>query len=103
MRNVLIFPLNLPQVGMECDNMTSTNVCGLDSRNSVNLFTALGLKNKWASRISALQVAVDDEQILTSHICTKYTLGLVALEKADLDLHALKQQALSSLIALQSS
>ena len=61
-------------------------------------------KNKWASRISALlQVAVDDDQVLTSHVCTKCTLGLVALEKAEIDLHAFKQQALSSLTALQSS
>ena len=36
-------PLNLPQVGnLEC-NMASTNVCWLDSRSSVNLFTAIGL------------------------------------------------------------
>ena len=42
--------------------MASTNVCWLYSRSSVNLFTAIGLKNKWASRISALQVAVDDDQ-----------------------------------------
>ena len=41
--------------------------------------------------------------MLTSHVCTKCTLGLVALEKAEIDLHAFKQQALSSLIALQSS
>ena len=88
--------------------MASTNVCRLclsivDSRSSVNLFTAIGLKTKWASRISApLQVAVDDDQMLTSHVCTKGTLGLVALEKAEIDLHAFKQQALSSLIALQS-
>ena len=53
-----------------------------------------------ASRISTLlQVAVDDDQMLSSHVCTKCTLGLVALEKAEID----KQQALSSLIALQSS
>ena len=53
-----------------------------------------------ASRISALlQVAVDDDQMLTSHVCTKCTLRLVALEKAEIDLHAFKQ---SSLIALQS-
>ena len=58
----------------------------------------------WASRISALlQVAVDDDQMLTSNVCTKCTLGLVALEKAEIDLHAFKQQTLSSLIALQSS
>ena len=62
----------------ECNNMTSTNVCRLD-RSSVNRFTAIGLKNKWASGISALQVAVDDDQMLTSHICTKCTLRLVAL------------------------
>ena len=74
--------------------MASTNVCRLDSRSSVNLFTA---KN-WASRISALlQVAVDNDQMLTSHVCTKCT------EKAEIDLHAFKQQALSSLTALQSS
>ena len=80
--------------------MASTNVCRLDSRSSVNLFTAIGLKNKWASRISALQVAVDDDQKLTSYVCTKYMLRLVALEKAEKDLHAFKQQALSSLTAL---
>ena len=40
--------------------------------------------------------------MLTSHVYTKCTLGLVALEKAEIDLHAFKQQALSSLIALQS-
>ena len=41
---VWIFPLNLPQVGnLECNNMASTNVCRLDSRSSVNLFTAIGL------------------------------------------------------------
>ena len=46
----------------------------------VNLFIAIGLKNKWASRNSALlQVAVDEDQVLTSHVCTKCTLGLVAL------------------------
>ena len=39
--------------------------------------------------------------MLTSHVYTKYTLELVALEKAEIDLHAFKQQALSSLIALQ--
>ena len=61
--------------------MASTNVCRLDSRSFVNLFTAIGLKNKWASRISALlEVAVDEDQVLTSHVCTKCTLGLVALE-----------------------
>ena len=61
--------------------MASTNVCRLDSRSSVNLFTVIGLKNKWASRISALlQVAVDNDQMLTSHVCTKCTRGLVALE-----------------------
>ena len=39
-----IFPLNLLQVGnLECNNMASTNVCRLDSRSSVNLFTAIGL------------------------------------------------------------
>ena len=46
------------------------------------------------------QVAVDDDQMLTSHVCTKCTLGLVALEKAEIDIYAFKQ---SSLIALQSS
>ena len=83
--------------------MASTNVCWLYSRSSVNLFTAIGLKNKWASRISALQVAVDDDQMLTSHVCTKCTLRLVALEKAEIEIHAIKQQALSSLTPLQSS
>ena len=29
-----------------CTNMASTNVCRLDSRSSVNIFTAIGLKNK---------------------------------------------------------
>ena len=82
--------------------MASTNVCRLDSRSSVNLFTAIGLKNKWASRISALlQVAVDYDQMLTSHVCTKCTRRLVAPEKAEIDLHAFKQQAWSSLTALQ--
>ena len=77
--------------------MTSTSVCQLDSRSSVNLYTAIGLKHKWASRISALlQVAVDDDKMLTSHVCTKCTLSLVALEKAEIDLHAFKQQDLSS-------
>ena len=53
------------------------------------------------ARISALlQVAVDDDQMLNSHVCTKCTLGLVALEKTKIDLHAFKQQALSSLITL---
>ena len=28
---------------LECNNMASTNVCRLDSRSSVNLFTAIGL------------------------------------------------------------
>ena len=57
--------------------MTSTKV------SSVNLFTAIGLKKEWASRVSALlQVAVDDDQMLTSHVCTKcYLFRLVALEK----------------------
>ena len=36
--------------------------------------------------------------MLTSHACTKCTLGLVALEKAEIDPHAFKQHALSSLI-----
>ena len=79
--------------------MASTNVCRLDSRSSVNLFTAIGLIcnftsskylynirlfvcNSKASRISLLQAAVDDDQMLTSHVCTKCTFGLVALEKA---------------------
>ena len=88
--------------------MASTKMCRLclsivDSRSSVNLFTVIGLKNKWASRISALLlVAVDDDQMLTSHVSTKYTHRLDALEKADIDLHAFKQQAWSSLTALQS-
>ena len=73
--------------------MASANVCRLDSRSSVNLFTAIRLENKWASRISAPLVAVDDDQMLTSHVCTKCTLRLVALEKAEIDLHAFKQQA----------
>ena len=75
--------------------MASTNVCWLDSSSSVNLFIVIGLicnftSSKyiyiilWASRISALlQVAVDDGQMFTSHVCTKCTLGLVALEKAE--------------------
>ena len=47
MRDVLgmNIPINLPKVGnLECNNiMASTNVCRLDSRSSVNLFTAIGL------------------------------------------------------------
>ena len=94
--------------------MASTNVCRLDSRSSVNLFTAIGLICNFTYIILRLfvcnfngplesQLAVNDDQMLTSHVCTKCTLGLVALEKAEIDLHAFKQQALSSLIALQSS
>ena len=98
--------------------MASTNVCRLDSRSSVNLFTAIGLIcNFLVENIFIIlrlfvcnfngplesQLAVNDDQMLTSHVCKKCTLGLVALEKAEIDLHAFKQQALSSLIALQSS
>ena len=39
--------------------------------------------------------------MLTSHVCIKCTLGLVALEKAEIDLHAFKQRALSSLTAIK--
>ena len=50
-RDVLhMFPLNLPQVGnLECNNMASTNVCRIDSRSSVNLFTAIGLIRNFTS------------------------------------------------------
>ena len=41
--------------------------------------------------------------MLTSHVCTKCAFGLVALEKAEIDLHAFKQQTLSSVTALQST
>ena len=110
---VWIFPLNLPQVGnLECNNMASTNVCRLDSRSSVNLFTAIGLicnftsyicnsviyVTQLASRISPPSSSWYNDQMLTSHACTKCTLGLVALEKAEIDPHAFKQHALSSLI-----
>ena len=39
---------------LECNNMDSTNVCRLDSRSYVNLFTAIGLKNECTSIESQL-------------------------------------------------
>ena len=39
--------------------------------------------------------------MLNSHVCTKCTLGQVALEKTEIDLHAFKQQALSTAINLK--
>ena len=74
--------------------MASTNVCRLDSSSSVNLFTVIGL-------ICNSLVEYNFVCNFNGPLESKCTLGLVALEKAKIDLHAFKQQALSSLTAIK--
>ena len=85
--------------------MTSTSVCRLCRASTVptsrvHLFSLIGIKHKWSSRITAvLDIAVQDDDRISSYMCSKCTSRLIRLEDAIDDLDAFKKLAQSSLHA----
>lgn len=87
----------------------ATTVCRLcrevvSCRNTIHLFSAKGLSNKWASRISSLlEVSVDEDERISPQVCSMCTRRVVSLEKAAVDLQSFRELAQCSLTALQSA
>ena len=67
---------------------------------TINLFSRVGMRNEWSSRISAmLDITIEDDERVSPYVCYKYTRRLSLLEKAIEDRKAFMELAISSLNA----
>lgn len=98
-QNIVLRGHSMASSTTECRLCRST----VSNRSTVHLFTARGLKNKWASRISTiLSIPVEKDERVSPHVCCMCTRRIETLERAAADLQAFKELAKSSLDALQS-
>jgi len=79
--------------------MNSANVCRLcrasaDVTKTVNLFSTIGIKHKWASRVAAiLDIDVQDNDRFSPYVCYKCICRLEALENSIADHKAFRELA----------
>ena len=88
--------------------MATTKQCCLcsntvDAKATIQLFSATGCKNKWASRITGLLHVKVDETDLPSSVCKMCIRRLESLEKAVANLQAFGELSQRSLSTHQSN